>query len=528
MADALRFGLEMELWGIAMTFKRRNTNDFWPAPSSETLVGSNAILIPFNDATFTLNGRTNWESDWGFRAVGDRFADGTACGRNAGTCVLELATAANLVENSSYWTSMRLCAKEFVSAMANFKGPGRTGAIADGQSQWYPLVDFVDLYNQRIDVLKPREGFDKTKFKLKISMDLVSLAAGTFPGKVGQSWDAIISTNHPMVNPLSEPYCDIQINYQVDLEWLDQHTDDWMGLWNSMWATKIMTGGTTLDPNIGLPQTTPSMEVYRTQLFAALWRAAKAKADPITAATPAAALPMVRALITYLIAAGSVSVQAAGGSSSKNSFPQLPKTSPASIARLIAQIHPEAAATLQHLATDAGTIEAVKTDIGILRVAANLVGDPGRLSSLSPQEGANTYPTFPDRMLTGDLAPHFDEMWSASLNVAGPVLDAINFSGFTSAPPFYCAWADGVKTSYPVARHGAHRIKILFESRYRTDKLNIGFNPYVRDFMFNRSYLSMVRALAPAGIAAATTAIQQVFPDEPAVQQNFPAAYGPH
>lgn len=528
MADDLRMGLEMELHGIVLTFMKRGTTEFWPNSPSETLVGENAILIPENDATFVVDGKTNWESDWGFRAVGDRFAMGTACGQNAGTCVLELATAANTYGDHAYWTSSRLCAKEFVEVINNFKLPGRPRAIPDGQAQWYPLFDFVDLYNQRVDLLKPRNGFDKSKFKLKPSMDVVGLASGTFKGQVGQKWDAIISTNHPMVKPSSPPFCDIQINYQIDLEWLDQNTDTWIGLWNSMWATKIITGGDTLDPNVGLTQTTSLTEVYRTQIFAALWRAAKAKATTLTAAVPPAALPAIRGLITYLVAAGSVSVEEAGGSTSKNSFPQLPKTSPASVAKLIGELRPEAVAVLKQLAGGA-TLSSVKTDIASLRVLSNLVAPPGQLSNLSPQIGAATYPQSNDKMLTGSLNPHFDNMWPASLEPPTALTNA-NLYGFTSAAPFYCAWAGGVKTAYPATRRGTTTgIKMLFEGRYGTDKLNIGFNPYAKDFMFNRSYLSIVRALAPqASVAPAVTAIQQMFPGDPTVQQNFPPGCGPH
>lgn len=38
---------------------------------------------------------------------------------------------------------------------------------------------------------------------------------------------------------------------------------------------------------------------------------------------------------------------------------------------------------------------------------------------------------------------------------------------------------------------------MMFESRIGRNKLNLGFNPYIEDFMFRRSYLSMVKLLAP-------------------------------
>ena len=40
-------------------------------------------------------------------------------------------------------------------------------------------------------------------------------------------------------------------------------------------------------------------------------------------------------------------------------------------------------------------------------------------------------------------------------------------------------------------------IKILFGSRDARNKMNMGFDPHIRDFMFKRSYLSLVELLEP-------------------------------
>ncbi|KAI9817886.1 MAG: hypothetical protein M1827_001005 [Pycnora praestabilis] len=141
---------------------------------------------------------------------------------------------------------------------------------------------------------------------------------------------------------------------------------------------------------------------------------------------------------------------------------QLPKIAPAPIGRLIVRIYPDAVDPLRHLATDSSTITAVKTLISdTLRKPAKLVGDPGQVSPLSPQVGAQTDVAIPARMLNGKQPAHFEDVWSTSLNLGGPSLDpTTSLYGFTSALPFYCAWADGIKTSYPAAHHGPH------ESRY--------------------------------------------------------------
>ena len=541
MADNLRFGLEMEFHGIVLTFRKKRDPptdpphyDYWPDPPDETLVGENAILVPFNDATFSIDGRTNWESDWGFRAVGDRFGPATVFGESAGTCILELATAANVVENFSYWTSVRLCTQELAAVIADCKISGKLkGAIADPNSrcQWFPLDTFVNEYNRRVDKMKDREGFDKSKFKFKNSTDVRNLAVGEFVGQWAKNWEGLISTNHESLNPMNGPWCDIQINYQVDLEWLYEQSEDWIGLWNSMWANKYSASAPEFDPKIGHPRVTPLTEIVRTQVFAALWRSSKVMAEQLTADIASSpALPKVRALVTYLMAAGAINVESVGGSTPKNSFPQLPKTSPASIARLIAQIHPGSTQLLQRLATDPHMLTEVRSRITHgLRSVRNLVGDPGNLSPLSPWEGGCPYPDYQDTMLTGIFNPHFDAMWLEGLSPVGTALNpATNLSGFTSAAPFYVPWADGIKTSYPAARSGDHGVKMLFEGRYGSDKLNIGFNPYVEDFMFNRSYLSMVRALAPDSAKEATAAIQKMFPDKSKVTQNFPVGFGPH
>lgn len=120
-------------------------------------------------------------------------------------------------------------------------------------------------------------------------------------------------------------------------------------------------------------------------------------------------------------------------------------------------------------------------------------------------------------------------MWNATFHLSDQSNSPGNNYGFTLDKPFCVAWAREVNTSLPATRYGPKggRVKMLFESRYGTNKLNMGFNPYVQDFMFNRSYVSLVRLLAGNDTATAVeAAIRRDFPDNPKIKQNF--TYGPH
>ena len=115
MATDLRFGLELEMHGIVMTFRQQGSpNTFWPPPADDdwdsSMIGLEPILVPGipTDQFTNPDGGMNWESNWGFRAVGDalgvvtiRQPDFPAV-ENAGSCILELATAAAPVDDFNY------------------------------------------------------------------------------------------------------------------------------------------------------------------------------------------------------------------------------------------------------------------------------------------------------------------------------------------------------------------------------------------------------------------------------------------
>jgi hypothetical protein len=84
MASDLRFGLEIEMHDFLMTFREKKSFDdrlpstFWKLPADDgdldtTMIQYKTVFEPLDANGFLRPGstRVNWESDWGFRAVGD-------------------------------------------------------------------------------------------------------------------------------------------------------------------------------------------------------------------------------------------------------------------------------------------------------------------------------------------------------------------------------------------------------------------------------------------------------------------------
>jgi len=142
----------------------------------------------------------------------------------------------------------------------------------------------------------------------------------------------------------------------------------------------------------------------------------------------------------------------------------------------------------------------------------------------------------------GPGIPYFRGLWGVTFHAPSPGLNAQNHYGYLAdmkkkhgdpEPVWYCAWAAGVYSSMPATAYAApavvprpyemsvggnNEIKMLFESRYGRCLLNVGFNPYFSDFLFNRSYKSIVRLLAgPAVVVRVVPAVDEAFPDSPAV-----------
>lgn len=244
---------------------------------------------------------------------------------------------------------------------------------------------------------------------------------------------------------------------------------------------------------------------------------------------------MVKSLVMYLLVNGSITAAQATPDTVKNMFPQLSKTSPASIARLIESIQPALGDYFHTLATPDGkpVQDVLAWCQKSLRLKDVLANEPGNLPRTAPipsdVPGATKYGSTPFNevdpgedggILSGPMPPDFKNTWYGTFNSANLTTEANHF-GFATDNPFFVTWAQDVNFSFPAARHKDNDIKILFESRYGRNKLNLGFNPYIRDFMFTRSYLSLARLLALEADSASLARVRLKFLDEPAVKQGF-------
>lgn len=150
--------------------------------------------------------------------------------------------------------------------------------------------------------------------------------------------------------------------------------------------------GIPTDPFIGDTGKVFVSEPYKIQAYAAMWRLAKARVEDLQYFHPPAtigmATPLVKALMTYIIACGSITIAPVGNGSSKNCFPQLPKTSPASIARAIAGLEPAALPYFAQLVTAGGlNIQHALTVFQQLRTIGILAQPPGNLPNGAPKQG---------------------------------------------------------------------------------------------------------------------------------------------
>ncbi|KAK0625880.1 hypothetical protein B0T14DRAFT_577070 [Immersiella caudata] len=613
MASPLRFGLEIELHGIRLTFRKHGDGNDWWAPAvgaqsqEQTMIGLESILVPPDPAGFLdVTGNIQWQSDWGFRGVGDahasmelRIAGHPA--KTAGFCILELGTAAAPVDDHAYWISSRKAAKAFVAAMDHLKL--QTPAVDshalrdEGEHKgfwWFPLQTLVEEYNRRVHGelhLEPR--FER--FQLTKSPSILQFENGVHPRGLDPvtntpvRWDAYVSFWGG-----DKRWADVQVNYQLNVRTLSSNLDDWIASWSSIWAESVSLRlreaigfrAVRLDSPIGDVRPAPTIEMYRSQTYAAMWRRAREQVDahfiiPSSAGTMTA---LIKGLLTYLLVASSITIAANGNSTQKNSFPQLPKTSPVSIAREIVRLRPALAPFFAQLAqlpvippavppppapgppvviTPPGAPAALLPverarliAIDRLRHRASLTGPIGKLPTTPPliAEERNQPPVFPlapfsdnDGGLLAALGPpdplpsYFNALWGITFGTL-PALNDTNRYGFLAdmntapadgGPVWQCAWAAEVNSSMPASAYptpvalgmpagGLNEIKMLFESRYGRCKLNVGFNPYHSDWLFNRSYKTIVSLLAgAAGLVAVTPAVDAAFADDTTLSQRF-------
>jgi len=369
------------------------------------------------------------------------------------------------------------------------------------------------------------------RFKLAKSQELVDFENGNYPGFIGGQWDAFVSSK-----PQDEHWCDVQVNYQIGLRALYNNLDDWVNAWSSQWISFFTANRMVVDPNVDDTRAVANEEPYRIQFYAAMWRRAKQLVEANFLNIPVAhwnALGMgnslVKALITYVLVCSSVTnpLGAGGLTTSKNRYPQLCKTSPQSIKEKIDAIPVNGTAAIWNALTQPATAYLAKGQSDSLRININLVNagclDPaaGPVIGGVPPAYANVVPD-----ILGLPNPPFQQTWQASFTNHGPAnaLAAGNKFGFTTAAPFLCPWAHEVNSSYEATVFNVNDIKVLFESRYSRCMINLGFNPYVRGFVFNRSYRRLVKMLAGVGQdnePALVDLLALHFPDNGLLRQNF-------
>lgn len=586
---APRFGLETEMHGFMLSFMRTDAGEmiFWKQPPvldanttvkmDTTMVGASPILVPLDDSTYKPHGQPDsnvmWISDWGFRAVGDAFG-GITVKRliprislnelqdvGIGKCTIELQTAAQEVTNVDYWVFARRCLQAFRNTMTNFscstfEMDSDLLMISAKADRWIPLAEFVAAYNSAVDAIQAPDGFARDKFKFRISDRLQDLAAGTATGEIGPRWTPIVAIergfdivvkpptpayNQPWGHPVpaNSPvlYCDVQLTYDMDLRSLFTDMADWQAMWASTWVYQFSDGvvDVKLDSTNGLQRwkKVPTTDIYSTQLCKSLWTTAALAADFHVNSIDLTHLPaggtgrpLLKALVTYLFVAGASTYPEGNTSTAKNSFPQLPKTSPASIARALSVMFPNFAPQLQSLST----LNEVERAVLAWSQIADMVLQPPQLASDGPCQGAmRTYANREGGPLVkpiGNMNAYFRNMWTGTFNLTGIAAAYPANNGFSSLAPFHIPWAKDTQSSRPAARTpgvDGMDLKILIESRYSSCKLNQGFNAYATDAMFKQSYLSLVRFLAPAALANATNAVNAYLPGAgPALAQVFP------
>jgi hypothetical protein len=297
-------------------------------------------------------------------------------------------------------------------------------------------------------------------------------------------------------------------NYQMDMQNMYENLDNWLELWGSIWMHEYPDNRAyyqQLDPDNGTRtiRRTPAMDVYRIQTYMALWRAAKAAAGTMMSKTypnliPDVCKPSLGPLIAYLLVAGAINFAEVGSGSAKNSFAQLPKTSPSSILRQINAQIPHMEGVWENLSKPIVSKAAALVSYQLkneLTSKGNLPTGGPWPNSVKDYTGNNEGVLAKEREA---VSATLEKMWRGTFDLTTPLSEQNN-EGLCTQDPFCVPWADEVNSSLGATRYGPNnsRIKVLFESRYGVSKLNVGFHPSATNFMFAQAYLSLVKCLAP-------------------------------
>ena len=289
-----------------------------------------------------------------------------------------------------------------------------------------------------------------------------------------------------------------------------------------------------VDEATGVIRRAPGPDIYRTQIGVALWKAAHQVANTYVTSTadlnqlPHEIKPFLVAIVTFVFAANSVRFEQNDATSAKNYFPQLLKTSPCSVFRCISEMTKES--------RDLNTLHILRKDVETAYKWFNHITPQAVIGELpGHKEGKVARPydenTPYAEMVTNDgygllvnmanektaeaVRERFRNLWDGTFNLEVELNEDNNF-GFTGDAPFHVFWGPRTKTKLPPAkvyqgRDGKQHIRVIFESRYGNNKLNIGFNPFAVNNMFIQSYLSLIQFVAPHKVDEAIQVLEKVY-----------------
>jgi len=178
----------------------------------------------------------------------------------------------------------------------------------------------------------------------------------------------------------------------------------------------------------------------------------------------------------YVFAFGAITPVLARGTY-KGSYSQFAKTSPASIANTI-----NWAGMGAHF-TSLAAMTAANTAFQNMRNMANIIAFMPAGSAFNAQHQVTPYNASVDPIFQlipanppahpAPYAPPFSTMWSSTFNQFANVA-AANHYGYEVGPPFNCYWGFAHTAKPAVAYAAGQKIKILMESRFSHNRLNIG------------------------------------------------------
>ena len=163
----------------------------------------------------------------------------------------------------------------------------------------------------------------------------------------------------------------------------------------------------------------------------------------------------------YILAFGAITPELSQGTY-KGSYSQFAKTSPASIANTIGWVNMQA-----HF-TSVAAVNAANTAFNNTRNIANI---RALMPAGSAIAGYPAYNVSNDAIFSA-AAPNFALLWTSTFTHYATVA-AANNDGYQLAGNFNCYWAFA-HTAKPATIYAGNKVRILMESRFSHNRLNIG------------------------------------------------------